>query len=134
MGQPPITITMRVLVASCLVVLTGCSDPDKEVGRRLSDLMKVVAHMEGKPEGRYSAADVPAEIRPRGLLRVYADGRGAYALEFSSKVTIDLNPAFVYVGFDTPDPEAVAREVCGKAALIYRNAFKEPGWYHATGQ
>ncbi len=125
------TIALGVLAA---VALPGCSDPDKAVGGRLTELQKVVEAMKGKPEGRYSAADMPADVRPRGLLKVYVDGRGAYALEFMSEVTIDLNPAFVFVGFDAPDQEAAAREVCGKAALIYRNAFKEPGWHRATGQ
>ena len=123
------------VIAACVVVaLAGCSDPETTVGRRLPELQKVVTHVQGKPEGRYSASDLPAEARPRGLLKVYVDDRGAYVLEFSSAATVDLNPAFVYVGFDTPDPEGVAREVCGKAALTYRNPFKEPGWYRATGQ
>ena len=122
------------VLAACAFALSGCADPDKAVGSRLPQLQKVVAAVRGKPEGRYSASDVPADARPRGLLAVYVDGRGAYALEFASEATVDLNPAFVFVGFDAPDPEAVAREVCGKAALTYRNAFKEPGWYRATGQ
>jgi hypothetical protein len=123
------------VIAACVAVaLSGCSDPHTTVGRRLPELQRVIAHLEGKPEGRYPASDLPAEIRPHRFLTVYVDGRGAYALEFSSEVTVDLNPAFVFVGFDTPDPEAVAREVCGKAALSYRNACKEPGWHRATGQ
>jgi hypothetical protein len=134
MGRLCRVMPATVLAACAAVALPGCSDPEKAVGNRLPQLQKVVAAVQGKPEGRYSATDVPAEARPRGLLKVYVDGRGAYALEFASEVTIDLNPAFVFVGFDTPDPEAVAREVCGKAALTYRNPFKEPGWYRATGQ
>jgi hypothetical protein len=115
-------------------MLSGCGDPDREVGSRLGQLQKVVAAMTGKPEGRYSAADVPADVRPRGLHREYVDARGAYTLEFASEVTIDLNPAFVFIGFDAPDQEAVARELCGKAKLTYRAACKEPGWHRATGQ
>ena len=132
--RPRVVNALRAIVTSGLAAFAGCSDPDKEVGRRMPGLQKVVAHLRDKPEGRHSAADVPGEIRPRGLLTTYVDGRGACALEFSSETTIDLNPAFVYVGFDTPDAAAVAREVCGKAALSYRGAFKEPGWYRATGQ
>lgn len=122
------------IVAVLPLVFGGCSDPDVAVGRRLSELEKVVAAVRDKPEGRYSAADVPADVRPRRLLGVYVGARGAVALVFASQTTVDLNPAFVFVGFDTPDPEAAAREVCKKAALAYRNPFEEPGWYRATGQ
>jgi hypothetical protein len=134
MGRRFRTVLSWVVAASVAIVLTGCSDPKAAVGRRLPELQKVVEHLKGKPEGWYSQSDLPAEAHPRGLVRVYVDSRGAYALEFASEVTVDLNPAFVFVGFDTPDSEVVAREVCGKAALTYRNAFKEPGWYRATGQ
>jgi hypothetical protein len=134
MRRLPRTIATVALAACAILVLSGCGDPEREVGDRLPQLQKVVAAMRDKPEGLYSArSDVPAEVRPRGLLMVYVDGRGSCALEFISE-PIDLNPAFVYVGCDTPDPEAVAREVCRKAGLTYRNAFKEPGWYRATGQ
>jgi hypothetical protein len=123
------------ILAPCIALAAGgCSDPNVAIGRRLPELQKVVAHLQGMPEGRHSASVVPAEDRPPRLLGVYVDARGAYALEFASEVTVDLNPAFVFVGFDTPDPEAVAREVCKKAALSYRNAFREPGWHRATGQ
>jgi hypothetical protein len=128
------TIPTAILALCVGVALPGCGNPDRAVGGRLPQLQKVVSAMRGKPQGRYSAADVPDDARPRGLLKVYVDGRGAYALEFASEVSVDLNPAFVYVGYDAPDQEAAAREVCGKAALIYRNAFEEPGWHRATGQ
>lgn len=131
------TLATSTLAACAVVVLSGCGDPDREnreIGDRLPQLEKVVAAMRDKPEGHYSArSDVPAEVRPRGLLMVYVDGRGSFALEFISE-PMDLNQAFVYVGRDTPDPEAVAREVCAKAGLYYANAFKERGWYRATGQ
>lgn len=127
-------IQSRILALCAVVALSGCSDPKKSVGGRLSQLQKVVEAMKDNPEGQYSVTDLPVDLRPRGLLKVYIDGRGAFALEFASRETIDLNPAFVYIGFDTPDQEAIAREVCRKAALIYRNAFEEPGWHRATGQ
>ncbi len=127
------TISSCILALCAMVALSGCSDAKKSVSGRLTQLQKVVEATKGKPEGRYSATDVPADVRPRGLLSVYVDERGAYALEFASSETIDLNPAFVFVGFDTPDQEAVAREVCRKAGLIYRNAFTESGWHRATG-
>ncbi len=102
-------LSTYVLALLCTALaLPGCSDPEKEIGSRWSQLQKVVAAVQGKPEGQYSASDVPADVRPRGLSRVYVDGRGVCALEFVSEVTVDLNPAFVFVGFDAPDPEAVA--------------------------
>ncbi|MCE9533381.1 MAG: hypothetical protein K8T89_19990 [Planctomycetes bacterium] len=126
------TITLAVCAAS---VLQGCgsSDETKAVGKRLAGFQKIVAVMQSKPEGKYSANEVPAEIRPRGLVSVYVDGRGSCALEFVSNTAIDLNPAFVYIGFDAPDQEAAARQICGKAALVYRSAFEESGWHRATG-
>ncbi len=134
MGRLCQTIPTCVFAMYAVVALSGCSDPKKSVGGRLSQLQKVVEAMKGKPEGRYSATDVSANVRPRDLLAVYVDGRGAYALEFMSRETIDLNPAFVFIGFDVPEQEVIAREVCGKTGLIYRNAFEEPGWHRATGQ
>jgi hypothetical protein len=112
----------------------GCADPERAVGRRMRDCEVALTIARTLPPGKHPVSELPVESRVPRLLSVYVDARGAYALEFSSEYTVDLNPAFVFVGFDTPDPEAVAREVCSKAALTYRNAFKEPGWHRATGQ
>jgi hypothetical protein len=86
------------------------------------------------PPGKHTISELPAEAQVPRLLSVYVDARGAYAMEFSADYSVNLNPAFVFVGLDNSDPEAIAREVCSKASLTYRNAFKEHGWYRATGQ
>lgn len=135
MGEPRVRVVL-LWWGAALVSLSsaGCSDPERAVGRRMKDCEAALTVARTLPPGKHPVSEIPAEARVPRLLSVYVDARGAYALEFASEYTVDLNPAFVFVGFDTPDPEAVAREVCGRAALIYRNAFKEPGWHRATGQ
>ena len=112
----------------------GCDDPERAVGSRLRSCEAILTHARTLPAGKHPARTLPAEVRERGVVSIYVDARGAYALEFASEYTVDLNPAFVFIDFETPDPEGVAREVCGKCGLSYRNAFKEKGWHRATGQ
>jgi hypothetical protein len=51
-----------------------------------------------------------------------------------SKMTIDLNPAYVYVEPGTPNSMTVAQEVCAKAHLKYYYPLPEPLWHRAYGQ
>ncbi len=129
-----LAIPLAVVAATMLLPHAGCTDPNEEVGWQLPALEKVVASLNGKPQGRCSATVVPAEIRPRRLARVYADGEEAYVFEYFSETTIDCNPAYAYVPPGRPDPDAAAYEVCCKAATAYFNRCKEPGWYRAYGQ
>jgi hypothetical protein len=114
-------------------LLRQSGDSNTALGSRLPELEMVVTHLRGMPEGPHAVAELPAEARLPRLLEVYVDGRGAYAMEFASELTIDLDPAFVYIDFDTPDPEGAAREVCRKSGLTFCNPFREKGWYRATG-
>ena len=127
-------VWLGLLVASVALPCAGCDDPERAVGRRMQNCEAALAVARTLPPGKHPAHALPAEARVPRLVSVYVDARGAYALEFASEFTIDLNPAFVYVGFDAPDQEAVAREVCGNCGLCYRNPFRERGWYRATGQ
>ncbi len=136
MADAHVRVAWLWLVAAGMTLSSaGCDDPERAIGRRrMRDCEAALAVARELPPGKHPAHTLPAEARVPRLVSVYVDARGAYALEFASEYTVDLNPAFVFVGFDTPDPEAVAREVCGKCGLIYRNAFKESGWHRATGQ
>ena len=47
MGRLCQTIPARVLAVCAVAALSGCSDPDKAVGGRLTELQKVVEAMKG---------------------------------------------------------------------------------------
>lgn len=114
--------------------LSGCEkNGPSEVGTSYSKMRKIVDQAKTLGPGRHPRHSLPAELRAPRLLEIrVVEGKGC-SLEFSSKLTIDLDPAYVFVEGDPPDPEAVAREIC-EGSLSYRHKLSEKGWHYATGQ
>ena len=120
-----------VLIVSSVVFVSGCRNPEQA---RLDQLEKILPHVRKMPEGKHPAHSLPAEVRLPGLNQIVVDHSGVYSFEFSSEMSVDSNPAFVFVDSSLDDPESRAKVICKTAAVAFDGPGPRPHWFRAHGQ
>lgn len=121
----------RPVVVLIAMSVSGCQDSEQA---RIDQLEKILPHVRTMPEGKHPAYSLPPEVRLPRLNWIVVDHRGRYAFEFSSEMTIDANPAYVFVDSTLADPESHAKAICKTSALAFSGSIPRPGWYRAHGQ
>jgi hypothetical protein len=77
--------------------------------------------------------DLPRGLLPKGALKYCVGKQKVVAFEFPSE-PIDLNPVYIFVAADVPDPENAIKELLDENPSWHgTKKLEEPGWYLAHG-